>query len=192
MARVLLNIPRSAARGSVVAIRTLIQHPMESGYRPGADGEVVPRDILRRYTCTYEARWCSAPSCRPPSRPIPFCPSPWSPPAAARSCCAGRRQRLQPERDAADRGDMTRRLLALLLLLGVSTAAQERRSGFDDMARETQAMQRDDDSNPGMLWVLEGEALWQRSAGPQGRSCAGCHGDAEVAMRGWPPLSELN
>jgi hypothetical protein len=33
---------------------------------------------------------------------------------------------------------------------------EERRSGFDDMARETQAMQRDDDSNPGMLWVLEG------------------------------------
>ena len=49
--------------------------------------------------------------------------------------------------------------LLALLLCGVATA-QERRSGFDDMARETQAMQSDDSANPGMLWVLEGEALW--------------------------------
>ena len=54
MARVLLNIPRNARRGEVITIRTLIQHPMESGYRPGADGEVVPRDIIRRFTCTYD------------------------------------------------------------------------------------------------------------------------------------------
>jgi sulfur-oxidizing protein SoxZ len=53
MARVLINIPRSARRGEVITIRTLIQHPMESGYRPGADGEVAPRDIIRRFTCTY-------------------------------------------------------------------------------------------------------------------------------------------
>lgn len=53
-ARTLIHIPRSAARGEVVAVRTLIQHPMESGYRPGADGEVVPRDILRRFTCRYD------------------------------------------------------------------------------------------------------------------------------------------
>jgi sulfur-oxidizing protein SoxA len=32
--------------------------------------------------------------------------------------------------------------------------------------------------------VQEGEALWQAPAGPAGRSCAGCHGDAAVAMRG--------
>jgi sulfur-oxidizing protein SoxA len=49
------------------------------------------------------------------------------------------------------------------------------------MAPETQAMQRDDTANPGMLWVLEGEALWSRRSGD--RSCADCHGDA-AAMRG--------
>ncbi|WP_431285018.1 thiosulfate oxidation carrier complex protein SoxZ [Humitalea sp. 24SJ18S-53] len=54
MARVLINIPATAQRGEVIAIRTLIQHPMESGYRPGADGEVMPRDIIRRFTCTYD------------------------------------------------------------------------------------------------------------------------------------------
>jgi sulfur-oxidizing protein SoxZ len=54
MARVLINIPRSAKRGDVVTIRTLIQHTMETGYRPGADGEVLPRDIIRRFTCSYD------------------------------------------------------------------------------------------------------------------------------------------
>jgi sulfur-oxidizing protein SoxA len=71
--------------------------------------------------------------------------------------------------------------LALLALLCLPALAQERRSGFEDMARETQAMQRDDMANPGMLWVLEGEALWSQ---PEGRSCASCHGDATVSMAG--------
>ena len=33
----------------------------------------------------------------------------------------------------------------------------DRRSGFDFMGPQTQAMQSDDTSNPGMLAVLEGE-----------------------------------
>ena len=59
----------------------------------------------------------------------------------------------------------------------------ERRSGRDFMAPETRAMQADDASNPGMLWVLQGEALWQQKAGAAGRSCADCHGPA-ASMRG--------
>src|ERR1700681_3714892 len=49
--------------------------------------------------------------------------------------------------------------------------SSERRSGYDFMARETRAMQDDDAANPGMLWVLDGEALWRRKAGAAGRSC---------------------
>ncbi|MDR6952526.1 sulfur-oxidizing protein SoxA [Ancylobacter sp. 3268] len=64
---------------------------------------------------------------------------------------------------------------------GISPA--ERRSGRDFMAPETQAMQSDDASNPGMLWVLQGEALWEQKAGAAGRSCADCHGPA-ASMRG--------
>jgi sulfur-oxidizing protein SoxA len=63
-------------------------------------------------------------------------------------------------------------------------APADRRSGFDFMSRETQAMQRDDITNPGMLSVLEGEALWKRPAGAANRSCADCHQDARVSMRG--------
>ncbi len=54
MARVLINIPRQARAGEVLTLRTLIQHTMETGYRPDAAGLVVPRDILRRFTCTFE------------------------------------------------------------------------------------------------------------------------------------------
>jgi sulfur-oxidizing protein SoxA len=60
----------------------------------------------------------------------------------------------------------------------------DRRSGYDFMSRETRAMQDDDTANPGMLWVLEGGALWTRKTGPAGRACADCHGDARVTMKG--------
>jgi sulfur-oxidizing protein SoxA len=60
----------------------------------------------------------------------------------------------------------------------------ERRSGYEQMTRDTRAMQDDDAANPGMLWVLEGEVLWQRRAGNAAQSCADCHGDAGTGMRG--------
>lgn len=59
---------------------------------------------------------------------------------------------------------------------GAQGPAPAPRSGFDVMSRELQAMQRDDSSNPGMLWVLEGQARWAQPAGPAGRACADCHG----------------
>jgi sulfur-oxidizing protein SoxA len=35
-----------------------------------------------------------------------------------------------------------------------------------------------------MLAVLDGEVVWNRSEGPAGKSCAGCHGDAQHSMNG--------
>ena len=52
------------------------------------------------------------------------------------------------------------------------------------MSPQTQAMQADDSSNPGMFWVLEGERLWREPAGKADKSCASCHGDAVQSMRG--------
>ena len=60
----------------------------------------------------------------------------------------------------------------------------QRRSGYDDMARETKAMQDDDTANPGMLAVLDGEALWKTKSGTAHKACADCHGDARAAMKG--------
>lgn len=71
-----------------------------------------------------------------------------------------------------------------LLLAAAPLAAEERRSGYEDMTPELQQMQDDDFSNPGMLWVGEGQGLWFTSAGAENRSCAECHGDATESMAG--------
>ncbi len=78
---------------------------------------------------------------------------------------------------------MKRILFALLACCSVA-GAEERRSGLLDMRPEAQAMQRDDSMNPGMLWVLDGEALWGRKPTTAAQSCADCHGDAATSMRG--------
>jgi sulfur-oxidizing protein SoxZ len=53
MARALINAPKTARRGEVIEIRTLVSHPMETGYRPGPEGRLLPRDIIERFTCVY-------------------------------------------------------------------------------------------------------------------------------------------
>jgi sulfur-oxidizing protein SoxZ len=46
-------VPSSARKGEIIDIKTLIQHPMETGYRRGDQGEVIPRDIIRTLSVTY-------------------------------------------------------------------------------------------------------------------------------------------
>ena len=79
-------------------------------------------------------------------------------------------------------------VLALVLLGGSSRAGEisdsDRRSGYSFMGPDTRAMQDDDTANPGMLWVLDGEALWNRKEGSAAKSCTDCHGDARTSMKG--------
>lgn len=53
MGRALINVPATAKRGEIIEIKALIAHPMETGYRTGPDGSLVPRDIINRFLCTY-------------------------------------------------------------------------------------------------------------------------------------------
>jgi sulfur-oxidizing protein SoxZ len=53
MTRALINVPAKARRGDIIEIKTLISHPMESGYRVGTNGQMIPRDIIHRFVCTY-------------------------------------------------------------------------------------------------------------------------------------------
>lgn len=46
-----VKVPKTAAVGEVVTIKTLISHPMESGQRKGSDGNLIPRSIINRFTC---------------------------------------------------------------------------------------------------------------------------------------------
>ena len=47
-------MPATAKRGEIIEIKTLMAHPMETGYRAGADGRVLPRDIIQRFACRYD------------------------------------------------------------------------------------------------------------------------------------------
>ena len=73
---------------------------------------------------------------------------------------------------------------AALSSSGAEIPPSERRSAYEDMSRDNKAMQDDDTSNPGMLAVLDGEALWSAKVGASGKSCADCHGDAKTSMKG--------
>jgi sulfur-oxidizing protein SoxZ len=53
VASALINVPERARRGEIVEIKTLISHPMETGYRRSQDGARIPRDIIRSFVCTY-------------------------------------------------------------------------------------------------------------------------------------------
>src|SRR3954453_22199789 len=79
-------------------------------------------------------------------------------------------------------------IVAALLVASALGATEippaERRSGYSFMSADTKAMQDDDTVNPGMLWVLDGEALWKSKVGSANKACADCHDDATASMKG--------
>ncbi|QGZ40150.1 sulfur-oxidizing protein SoxZ [Pseudoduganella flava] len=72
MARALIHMPKTAKRGDIIEIRALIAHPMESGYRPGADGKPLPQDVIRRFTCTYNGEQVFAAELHPAIAANPY------------------------------------------------------------------------------------------------------------------------
>ena len=61
MARTLLTVPTTAKRGDIIELRTLIAHVMETGFRPDANGQVKPRDLINRFSCRFNGELvCSA------------------------------------------------------------------------------------------------------------------------------------
>jgi sulfur-oxidizing protein SoxA len=103
-----------------------------------------------------------------------------------------RRQRLFVDRIGLDHRRMIFwRAIAAATLLAAAPALlageippDARRSGYSFMGPDTRAMQDDDTSNPGMLFVLDGEALWAKKAGSADKACADCHGDPTTSMKG--------
>ena len=56
MVNVLVNAPRTAKKGQVVEIKALIMHVMETGFRPGTNGQIIPRNIIQDFTATWNGR----------------------------------------------------------------------------------------------------------------------------------------
>lgn len=48
-----VKVPKKAAAGEAITIKTLISHNMESGQRKDKEGNVIPRSIINRFTCEF-------------------------------------------------------------------------------------------------------------------------------------------
>ena len=51
--RTSITMPSSAKKDAIVEIRAIAQHDMESGFRYTESGKLIPRDIIRTFTCSY-------------------------------------------------------------------------------------------------------------------------------------------
>ena len=52
-----VKVPKSAKKGELVEIKTLISHKMETGTRKNKKtGKVIPRMIIKSFTCSFNGK----------------------------------------------------------------------------------------------------------------------------------------
>ena len=51
-----VKVPKTAAAGEAITIKTLISHKMESGQRKDSDGNTIPRSIINRFVCDFNGQ----------------------------------------------------------------------------------------------------------------------------------------
>lgn len=51
-----VRMPQSAKKGEIIEIKTLVQHPMESGQRKDAQGNTIPRRIINAVSARYNGK----------------------------------------------------------------------------------------------------------------------------------------
>jgi sulfur-oxidizing protein SoxZ len=67
-----IKIPASAKKGEVVEIRTLFSHIMETGFRKDANGKPIPREIINKFTCTFNGAPVFSVDLEPAVAPNPY------------------------------------------------------------------------------------------------------------------------
>ncbi len=72
MGRALIHVPAKARRGEIMDLRAMIAHPMETGFRPDANGRLFPRDIIHHFDCTFEGELVFACEFHPAISANPF------------------------------------------------------------------------------------------------------------------------
>jgi sulfur-oxidizing protein SoxZ len=66
-----VRVPANAKKGDLIEIKTLISHEMESGQRKDSAGKTIPRQIINKFTASFngkvvfEADWFTAVSANP-------------------------------------------------------------------------------------------------------------------------------
>ena len=56
MVRARISIPRNVTSGQVIEIKTLVTHPMETGFRVDSLGVKIPRNILTDFAVKFDDR----------------------------------------------------------------------------------------------------------------------------------------
>ena len=51
-----VKVPKTASAGEVITIKTLISHTMESGQRKDKDGNLIPRQIINKFTAEFNGQ----------------------------------------------------------------------------------------------------------------------------------------
>jgi sulfur-oxidizing protein SoxZ len=51
-----IKLPSTAKKGEVIEIKTLIAHVMETGLRKDAEGKVIPRKIINKFTAEFNGK----------------------------------------------------------------------------------------------------------------------------------------
>jgi sulfur-oxidizing protein SoxZ len=51
-----LKLPKEAKKGEIIQIKSLVQHPMETGLRKDPSGNAIPRKIINKFTCTFNGK----------------------------------------------------------------------------------------------------------------------------------------
>jgi sulfur-oxidizing protein SoxZ len=67
-----LRLPQQIRIGETIEVRTLISHIMETGQRRNAEGQVVPRDIIKSFVCRLDGREVFAMDLAPAIAANPF------------------------------------------------------------------------------------------------------------------------
>jgi sulfur-oxidizing protein SoxZ len=51
-----IRVPKTAKKGEIVEIKTLLPHIMESGQRKDKDGKTIPRKIINKFTAEFNGK----------------------------------------------------------------------------------------------------------------------------------------
>lgn len=51
-----IRVPKTAKKGEVVEIKTLMPHIMESGQRKDKDGKTIPRKIINKFVAEFNGK----------------------------------------------------------------------------------------------------------------------------------------
>lgn len=72
-----VRLPAARTAGETIEIRTLVSHPMETGLRRDQAGELIPRDMIRRFEVRFEGELVFAVDLATAISANPYLAFPW-------------------------------------------------------------------------------------------------------------------